>query len=99
MRISMGDFELIAAFEYMTESEQVVLWLILLIIILVNCIIFLNFIVAQAGSTYNKVSSELEGFIWQQRASMVGEAEQLLPQYKMRSDNFPKYIVSRKIYF
>lgn len=65
MRISMGDLELISSVEFMSEAEQTVFWIILMIIIIVNCIIFLNFIVAQAGSTYNTVSEQIESFIWQ----------------------------------
>lgn len=92
----MGDFEVIGAVEFLSPIEQLMFWVVLIACIFVNCIIFLNFIIAQAGSTYNGVSSEMESFIQKQRASMVAEAEALLPSYMMNTENFPKYIVVRK---
>lgn len=34
-------------------GEIYIFWIILILVILVNCIIFMNFIVAEAGNTYN----------------------------------------------
>lgn len=54
--MSMGDTSVIASVEYLTDGEQIMFWTVLMVVIVVNNIIFLNFIVAQAGSTYNNVS-------------------------------------------
>lgn len=63
MRISMGDFALMEAVEYLSPIENYLFWLIWILCVIVNCIIFLNFIVAEAGNSYNNVSEELENFI------------------------------------
>lgn len=38
-------------------------WVIWYICVIVNCIIFLNFIVAEAGNTYNEISEDLSSII------------------------------------
>ena len=65
IRISMGDFAIISAAEFLTPVENYLFWLIWLLCVTVNCIIFLNFIVAEAGNSYNEVSEDLENFIQQ----------------------------------
>jgi hypothetical protein len=56
MRLSMGDFVLIGSIEGKTPGEQICLWVVWLLSVLVNCIVFMNFIVAQASATYSAVS-------------------------------------------
>lgn len=99
VRISMGDFGVIGAADYLTAEENYLFWFIWLLTAVITCIIFLNFIVAEASASYTEVSEQLENYIQQQRASLVAEAEGLIPlQYKLRhQDDYPKYIVIRKI--
>ena len=99
VRISMGDFGAIAAADYLTAQENYLFWFIWLLTAVITCIIFLNFIVAEASASYTEVSEQLEIYIQQQRASLVSEAEGLLPEpFKLRhQDHYPKYIVIRKI--
>ena len=59
----MGDFALIETVEYLTPAENYTFWLVWLTSILVNCIVFMNFIVAEASATYAEVSEELENII------------------------------------
>ena len=63
IRLSLGDFNIIPAAEYLTTEENYVFWIIWLAAVIVNCIVFLNFIVAEAGNTYNTISEQLEGTI------------------------------------
>lgn len=63
MRLSMGDTSVLGGMEYMTPGEQIMLWIVLLLAIAVNCIVFMNFIVAQASATYANVSEQLENYI------------------------------------
>lgn len=66
MRISMGDTAIIAAVEYIdddlqtSQNDTFLFWGILLGIIIVNCVVFMNFIVAEAANTYNAVNENLE---------------------------------------
>jgi hypothetical protein len=63
MRISMGDFAVIAAVEYLHEIENMMFWIIWTLAVIIQCIIFMNFIVAEAGNSYNEVSEQLENVI------------------------------------
>jgi len=54
-RITMGDFAIIMASEYMTDTENAIFWLIFFLILVMTNIIFLNFVIAEAGNSYNEV--------------------------------------------
>ena len=60
MRISLGDQSIIKGVEYLTKEENILFWIIWVLAVIVNCIVFLNFIVAEASNTYNNVSAQLE---------------------------------------
>lgn len=51
--MSMGDFGCITPSDYLTPEENWIFWVIWTITVVVSCIIFLNFIVAEAGNSYN----------------------------------------------
>ena len=55
-RASMGDFVFIEESNYLNKEENVVFWVTFLLIIGVTNIIFLNFVIAEAGNSYNIVS-------------------------------------------
>ena len=65
VRISTGDFPIIDSAEWLTPGENVMFWVIWFMTVVVTAIIFLNFIVAEAGNSYNEVSEQLENFIQQ----------------------------------
>ena len=48
----MGDFGAIAAADYLTLEENYLFWFIWLLTAVITCIIFLNFIVAEASASY-----------------------------------------------
>ena len=75
----MGDFLVIDAADLLTKEENILFWVIWLLTVIVTCIIFLNFIVAEASASYTKVSEQLENYIQLQRADLVAEAEGLQP--------------------
>ena len=56
MRISMGDFAIITAAPYLHMVDNIVFWIIWTFAVFIQCIIFMNFIVAEAGNSYNQVS-------------------------------------------
>ena len=57
--------------------ENIIFWLVWLLITIVTAIIFLNFIVAEASASYAKVTDTLELVIWQEQASLILEAEDM----------------------
>lgn len=52
IRISMGDFAAIDAADFLTKEENYLFWFIWLLTAILTCIIFLNFIVAEASASY-----------------------------------------------
>lgn len=52
-RATMGDFSLINSSGYLNDEENFVFWLIFFLILTVTNIIFLNFVIAEAGNSYN----------------------------------------------
>jgi hypothetical protein len=59
----MGDFAVIAAADYLPEAENYLFWIIWLITVVLTCIIFLNFIVAEASASYTEVAQQLDNYI------------------------------------
>ena len=62
-RISMGDFSAIAASKELSKIEGQIFWILWFITTLMTCIIFLNFVVAEAMGSYEKVKEYLESVI------------------------------------
>lgn len=56
IRLSMGDFAAIDAANTLSKSENYVFWLVWFVTVVVTCIVFLNFIVAEASASYTTVS-------------------------------------------
>ena len=92
--MSMGDYDFEAA-TALSEAENIIYWVIWLLIVVITCIIFLNFIIAEASASYEKVSERLQAYILMQKANMISEAEEMRPYCWKDQDKFPKYIVIR----
>lgn len=73
-RLSLGDFDF-QQNAYLTTAEGVVVWIIFVLVLLISNIIFLNFIIAEASASYEKVMERLDGQILLERASMITECE------------------------
>ena len=43
-----------------------------------TCIIFLNFIIAEASASYEKVKENLTAMINKEKSQLIGEAEQMI---------------------
>ena len=63
IRLSMGDFAAIDAANTLSKNENYVFWIVWFVTVVVTCIIFLNFIVAEASASYSTVSEQLQDFI------------------------------------
>ena len=48
----MGDFGAIDAAQYLSKEDIWIFWIIWFINVIVTCVIFLNFIVAEASESY-----------------------------------------------
>lgn len=58
-KLSMGDFEVIGRVQD-NEEHFILFWLIWTVIVLIMSIIFLNFIIAEASESYNRVTELLK---------------------------------------
>jgi hypothetical protein len=96
-RLSIGDQSLIGSTLDLTETETWLFWILWVFAIILTNIIFLNFIVAEASASYTKVTETLNAVIWQERASMIHEAECMTRRSNKSKDRFPPYLVIRAI--
>ena len=49
-----------------------------LIMVVMTCIVFLNFIIAEVSASYETVKSKLKGLFMQERCSLIQEAEDMM---------------------
>lgn len=97
LRMSMGDFAAIDESMSLQEAENITFWLLWLATVIVTCIIFLNFIVAEASASYSRVVETLEEVIWMEKAALIAESEDMTFQRFKTPDKYPKYIIVREI--
>lgn len=96
LRMSMGDFSFSAAIE-LNKAESIMYWFTWMFIVLMTSIIFLNFLVAEACASYEKVAEALDAFIYCEKASLIQEAEEMRPIKRKNQNLFPQFIVVREI--
>ena len=63
---------------------------------MILCIIFLNFIIAEASASYAKVVENLDALKNKEKASLISEAESMIPDRFKNPDMLPKFIVIRQ---
>lgn len=68
--MSTGSFDFNTA-NILDPNENIIYWAIWLMIIIMTNIIFLNFIIAEACASYEKVSADLEAFILKERSALI----------------------------
>lgn len=96
-RISLGDYASIGTAFFLTTEENVLYWIVWALIVLIGCIVFLNFVIAEACHSYEVVSDRLTEFVQLQKAKMICEAEGMRPSRLKTMHDFPKYIIKRSI--
>jgi hypothetical protein len=75
-----------------------VFWITWVIIVVMTCVIFLNFIIAEVSESYQKVNVHVEEYILQEKAKMIHESEDMLPEvFKDDEEMFPSYLVVRQV--
>jgi len=88
LRMSLGDFGFDAAIE-LDQAENYVYWIMWVLIILITCIIFLNFIIAEASASYEKVSEFLQLYILAEKAALIQVAEEMQPRFLQKEEHLP----------
>ena len=72
-------------------------WFAFVLIVLITCIVFLNFIIAEASASYENVQEKLDAYILSEKASLIEEAELMLFDSCKNRERFPKYIIIREM--
>ena len=73
MRTSMGGSKFDAA-AFLTPYENLLFWFIWFCVIVMTAIVMLNFVVAEACSSYQKVRANLEAEIYKAKGELTVEA-------------------------
>lgn len=95
-RMSMGDFSAIGAQKTLTKIESKIFWLLWLITVIMTCIIFLNFVVAEACASYSKVKEYLGPVIEREKAVLISESEEMQMNCMRNKIKYPKYLIVRE---
>ena len=68
--MSTGSYDFNSA-NLLDSKENICYWAIWLVIIVMTNVVFLNFIIAEACASYEKVSAELEAFVLKERSALI----------------------------
>lgn len=74
IRISLADFNFMFVIT-LQPFDQNMFWLVWFIQVMLTCIAFLNFIIAEVSSSYQSVKSRVDGLIKKEQAQMIQEAD------------------------
>lgn len=97
IRMSIGDNDF-GGIIHLNQYRTMVFWLIWVSIVFITCIIFLNFIIAEASASYERVSDNIDNFLLYQKVCLISESEDMLPKtYLKNKDKFPKYLIIREM--
>lgn len=97
LRMSLADFDFSESV-YLPPFESNIFWLTWILVVLITCIVFLNFIIAEVTTSYQTVNDHIQGLVEKERAVLIEEAEDMMIM-RMKQDKkfFPKYLVTREI--
>jgi hypothetical protein len=95
LRTALGDFDFGASY-YLPVNDNILYFIIWLLVVIVTCIIFLNFIIAEASASYQNVKDNLDALKNYELANLVSEAETMMPDHRKNPSLFPKFIIVRK---
>jgi hypothetical protein len=97
LRTTLGDYNCISTSMFLDRNQTFIFWISWIIVVIVGCIIFLNFIIAEASASYEKVSERLDEFIAKEKANLISESEGMTPDAFKSMHNYPKYIIIRQV--
>jgi hypothetical protein len=96
-RVSMGDFAIISGTKSLTRWEMQIFWIVWFMATLMTCIIFLNFVVAEAMCSYERVNDYLESVIQRERAVLIAESEAMTLKRFQTKEKYPKFLIVREM--
>jgi len=96
LRYSLGDFDFDASTELDTK-ENYLYWIIWFLTVVMTCVVFLNFIIAEASNSYQEVKDRLTAIVNMEKASLIEEAEYMTFSKYKDEKLFPKYVIIREI--
>ena len=97
LRFSLGDFDF-GATNHLNDFERTVFWITWVIIVLMTCVVFLNFIIAEVSESYQTVNINVNEYILQEKAKMINESEDMMFLSMRENTNlFPQYIILREV--
>ena len=76
-RLSLGDFDFSMIEDKTLTKQHVLFWITWLIMVIFSSLIFLNFIIAEVSSSYNKVKLNIDSMIYKERAGLISEVEDI----------------------
>ena len=68
---------MILASKSLNSIDNYIFWITWIILIVVTCVIFLNFVVCEASASYNHVKQSLNLVIIQAQANLIAESESM----------------------
>ena len=100
-RNSLGDFDFGASI-VLDDFQNGLFWFFWCLIVTVNCIVFLNFIIAEVGASYSNVKLNVDLFVKQEKGTLINESEDMLrarfgaSTISQWNHLFPKYLIIRE---
>ena len=95
--MSLGDFDF-GESTNLSSFDNHWFWVIWTISVLITMVVFLNFIIAEVGNSYNIVNEMIQGLIEKERSNLIEEAEDMmLTKWKTNPNLFPKYLIMREV--
>ena len=98
LRLSLGDFDFnfIEKNKLLDTDTHILFWILWFMMVVFSSLIFLNFIIAEVCNSYAEVRSNIDAFIYKERASLIAEAEDIMSnKSKTDKNSFPTFIISR----
>ena len=65
---------------HLDSFENTIFWFVWLVVVLMTCIVFLNFIIAEVSASYTNTMESLHTLFLKERTQLIKEAEDMLPQ-------------------
>jgi len=97
LRHCIGDFDYNNVLS-LDGHESRLFWMVWTMVFYLGCLIMLNFIIAEVSSSYENVKSRIDELVYKQRATMIKEVEDFIPE-RIRKDNkekFPRFFVVKE---
>ena len=96
LRMSLSDFDFAPSI-YLSKEENILYWIMWFLVVLLTCIVFLNFIIAEASNSYSNVMDRLEALKNKEKSCLISEAEDIMFDSSKDDKKLPKYIIVRSI--